>query len=81
MKANPQTLKDPRLARESALLLANDGYYKGADGKIGPVNADIWERYGRFLYSSKLLTGANGKPLNAEPDWSQFFTNDYLPGR
>ena len=81
VKANPQTLKDPKLARESALLLANDGYYKGADGKIGPVDATTWQRYGRFLYSSKLLTGASGKPLKVEPDWSQFFTNDYLPVR
>ncbi len=81
VKANPQTLKDPNLAEQSALMLARDGYYTGVDGKIGPVNADIWERYGRFLYSSKLLAGANGKPLNAEPDWSQFFTNDYLPGQ
>ncbi len=79
-KANPQTIKDARLAKQSALLLADDDYYKGAGGKIGPVDPAIWERYGSFLYSSKLLTGENGKALASEPDWSKFYTNDYLPG-
>jgi ABC-type nitrate/sulfonate/bicarbonate transport system substrate-binding protein len=81
VKANPQTIKDPKLAEQSALLLARDGYYKGTDGKIGPVDAAIWSDYGRFLYSSKLLTGADGKPLTSEPNWANFFTNDYLPSR
>ena len=80
VKANPQTIKDAKLARESAVLLASDGYYKGAGGKIGPVDPEIWEKYGSFLYSSKLVTGENGKPLASEPDWSKFYTNDYLPG-
>ena len=80
VKANPQTIKDAKLAQQSALMLAGDGYYKGAGGKIGPVDAAIWKQYGSFLYSSKLLTGADGKPLTSEPDWNSFYTNDYLPG-
>ena len=79
VKANPQTIKDAKLARQSALMLAGDGYYKGVDGKIGPVDEAIWKKYGSFLYSSKLLTGDDGKPLASEPDWNNFFTNDYLP--
>ena len=61
-------------------MLARDGYYKGVDGKIGPVDPAIWTKYGNFLYSSKLLTGADGKPLPSEPNWSSFYSNDYLPG-
>jgi len=80
VKANPQTIKDAKLAQQSALMLAGDGYYEGAGGKIGPVDAAIWNKYGSFLYSSKLLTGADGKPLASEPDWGSFFSNDYLPG-
>ena len=80
VKANPQTIKDAKLAQQSALMLAGDGYYEGAGGKIGPVDAAIWKKYGSFLYSSKLLTGADGKPLTNEPDWNGFYTNDYLPG-
>ena len=60
-------------------MLTEDDYYKGVDGKIGPVDAAIWKKYGSFLYSSKLLTGDDGKPLASEPDWNNFFTNDYLP--
>jgi len=80
VKANPQTIKDAKLAEQSALMLARGGYYKGVNGKIGPVDAAIWNKYGNFLYSSKLLTGADGKPLASEPDWGSFFSNDYLPG-
>ena len=79
VKANPQTIKDAKLAEQSALMLARDGYYKGVDGKVGPVDAAIWKKYGSFLYSSKLLTGTDGKPLTSEPSWNSFFTNDYLP--
>jgi ABC-type nitrate/sulfonate/bicarbonate transport system substrate-binding protein len=79
VKANPQTIKDTKLAEQSAVMLAGDGYYEGLDGKIGPVDAAIWNKYGSFLYSSKLLTGDDGKPLASEPDWNSFFTNDYLP--
>lgn len=79
VKANPQTIKDAKLAEQSALMLADDGYYTGADGKVGPVDSEIWKNYGSFLYSSKLLTGADGKPLSSEPDWNSFYTNAYLP--
>ena len=80
VKANPQAIKDAELAQQSALLLAADGYYKGAGGEIGPVDPAIWNDYGSFLYRSKLLTGADGKPLTSEPDWGSFYTNEYLPG-
>ncbi len=78
LKANPQTLKDPQLVRESAKLLAAGRYYQGASDAIGPVDESVWNNYGNFLYDSKLLTGKDGKPLTARPNWSTFFTNDYL---
>ncbi|MFD6108227.1 ABC transporter permease, partial [Nocardia salmonicida] len=31
-----------------------------------------------FLYRGGLLTGSDGKPLTTEPDWSTYFTNEYL---
>ncbi len=78
LKANPQTLKNPQLVRESAKMLAAGRYYQGASGAIGPVDERVWNNYGNFLYDSKLLTGKDGKPLTARPNWSTFFTNDYL---
>jgi ABC-type nitrate/sulfonate/bicarbonate transport system substrate-binding protein len=80
VEENPQTLKDPKLVQASAQVLADEGYYKGSSGSIGPVDAAIWNDYGNFLYSQKLLTGENGKPLTAKPDWTDYYTNDYLPG-
>ncbi len=38
-----------------------------------------WQGYSGFLYDNKLLTGADGKPLTAPPDYAALFTNDYLP--
>lgn len=77
--ANPQTLKNPELVRQSAKELSDGGFYTGKSGEVGPVEKSVWENYGRFLYGSGLLTGPNGKPLSAEPNWSDYFTNEYLP--
>lgn len=77
--ANPQALKNPELVRESARKLAADGYYRQGDVPLGEVDPEVWEKYGSFLFGAKLLTGKDGKPLAAEPDWSQYWTNDYLP--
>jgi ABC-type nitrate/sulfonate/bicarbonate transport system substrate-binding protein len=77
--ANPQALKDPELVQQSAQILADQGYYKDAAGKIGPVDPKVWQSYGGFLYNSKLLAGKGGKPLTTPPDWSTYYTNDYLP--
>lgn len=79
--ANRQALKNPELVRDSARMLAADGYYRGADGSIGRIDPGIWERYGSFLYGSGLLTDSGGKRLSAEPDWSAYWTNDYLNGK
>ena len=79
VKANPQTLKNPRVVSESARELADGGYY-GESGALGRVNPTVWENYGRFLYREGLLSGPDGKPLTNEPNWADYFTNDYLPG-
>ena len=59
-------------------------YAQTLDGRIaqavGPQTLDRWTAYSSFLYREGLLTGANGKPLTAPPDYSKLFTNDFLPG-
>ncbi len=78
IKANPQAFKNPKVVEQSAELLAKDGYY-GDAGSIGEVDGQVWTNYGKFLFGNKLLVGANGKPLSAQPDWSTYWTNAYLP--
>lgn len=75
--ANPGAFNDEELVIESQRMLA-DKYMKDADGRVGGQTLDRWAGNSRFLYRSGLLTGPDGAPLTAEPDWSTYFTNEYL---
>ena len=79
VRANPGTFKNPQVVTDSQELLASGGFMTTSDGKVGTQNADRWQNYGRFLYSNRLLTGRDGKPLTTEPNWADFWTNEYLP--
>ena len=79
LAANPQTLKNPEIVKQSADLLAKDGYYVDAAGAIGNIDGTLVATFYDFLYDNQLLTDADGKPLTTRPDWAQAYTNDYLP--
>jgi ABC-type nitrate/sulfonate/bicarbonate transport system substrate-binding protein len=76
--ANPSALKNPELVTQSEELLAKD-YRKDAQGRIGFQDPTVWKNYGEFLYSNGLLTDGDGKKLATEPDWTTYYSNDYLP--
>ncbi|MDO8185312.1 ABC transporter substrate-binding protein [Conexibacter sp. JD483] len=80
LAANRQALKDPALVEQSQQLLTDGGYFADDTTQIGVQDGEVWRRYGEFLYSNGLLADGDGKKLTAEPDWSAYFTNDYLPG-
>ncbi|CAB4613129.1 MAG: ABC transporter permease [Actinobacteria bacterium] len=77
--ANKSVLKNPAVIEKSAQLLADDGYLKNKDGKFGVINGEEWAKFGDFLFDNKLLTGKDGKTLTQKPDWSTFYTNDFVP--
>lgn len=77
--ANPGAFKNPKLVTESQKLLAEGGYLKTADGKVGVQSAEQWRTYGRFLFANGLLTDGNGRKLTREPNWDDHFTNSLLP--
>jgi ABC-type nitrate/sulfonate/bicarbonate transport system substrate-binding protein len=79
VKSNPDVLKDPTLVDKSAKTLASDGYFGTSSTPLGKIDAAVWKAYGGFLFSNGLLTGPDGKPLATEPDWSAYYTNEYLP--
>ncbi len=79
LDANKQALKDPELVEQSQQLLVDGGYVADDTAQIGVQDGEVWRRYGEFLYSNGLLADGDGKKLTAEPDWSTYFTNDYLP--
>ncbi|MFD6388556.1 ABC transporter substrate-binding protein [Nocardia sp. NPDC055029] len=75
--ANPGAFTDEKLVFESQRMLAEQ-FMKNAAGKVGLQTVEQWSANSGFLYRGGLLTGPDGKPLTTEPDWSTYFTNEYL---
>ncbi|KAA0022442.1 ABC transporter substrate-binding protein [Antrihabitans cavernicola] len=75
--ANSGAFTDEALVRESQQMLA-DKYMKDANGKVGTQTLQQWTGYSRLLYQHGLLVDQSGKKLTTEPDWSTYFTDDYL---
>ncbi|MFC4377680.1 ABC transporter substrate-binding protein [Nocardia halotolerans] len=75
--ANPGAFTDEALVFESQRMLAEQ-FMTDAEGKVGTQTVEQWSANSSFLYRSGLLTGPDGKPLTTEPDWSTYFTNEYL---
>ena len=75
--ANPGTFTDEDLVFESQQMLAAE-YMKDATGRGRTQNLENWTGYSGFLFESGVLAGQNGEPLTQKPDWSEYFTNEYL---
>lgn len=75
--ANPGAFTDEGLVVESQRMLAAD-YMLDDRGRVGTQTLETWSGYSRFLYEAGVLTGPDGGPLTSEPDWSTYFTDDYL---
>lgn len=70
---------NPDLPLASQRYLDEGGYLVDADGRFGQQTLERWTGYSRFLYEQGLLTGPDGKPLAAPPDYAALFTDDFLP--
>ncbi|NMN98848.1 ABC transporter substrate-binding protein [Antrihabitans stalactiti] len=80
LDANPGAFTDEALVRESQKMLA-EKYMKDSTGRVGNQTLDQWTGYSRFLFQRGVLTDGSGKALTTEPDWSTYFTNEYLSGQ
>lgn len=76
--ANPDTLSTAtELVHRSADLMATE--YFVSDGRpVGAADPHMWEEFGSFLFDHGFLVDSSGKVLSEEPDWSEYFTNEYL---
>ncbi|WP_432278691.1 ABC transporter substrate-binding protein [Nocardia carnea] len=79
LAANPGAFADESLVFESQRMLA-DQFMKDPTGRVGTQTREQWAASSGFLWEKGLLTGPDGAPLAAEPDWSTYFTDDYLAG-
>jgi len=75
--ANPGVFSDERLVFESQQMLA-DNYMKDDTGAVGAQNIEKWSSYSKFLYDNGVLVDEGGNTLTSEPDWSTYFTDEYL---
>lgn len=75
--ANPGAFTDEDLVRDSQRMLAAD-FMKDANGVVGTQNLETWSGYSGFLFDNGLLAGPDGKTLTQQPNWSEYFTNEYL---
>jgi ABC-type nitrate/sulfonate/bicarbonate transport system substrate-binding protein len=70
---------NPALPLDSANYLAAQKLYLDPDGGVGPETLATWNAYSGYLYSLGVLAGPDGKPLAVRPDFSTYFTNQFLP--
>ncbi|MGX1702990.1 ABC transporter substrate-binding protein [Microbacterium sp. NPDC055357] len=78
IEANSDTLgAAEELVTRSATLLAEE--YFVADGvAIGEAVPQKWEDFGAFLIAHGVLTDAAGAVVTEAPDWSEYYSTDYL---
>jgi ABC-type nitrate/sulfonate/bicarbonate transport system substrate-binding protein len=70
---------NPTLPLASQEFLAEGGFLKDENGKVGRQTLEKWRGYSGFLYDQGLLAGPDGKPLATPPDYAKLFSNDFLP--
>lgn len=76
--ANSDVLTDRSLIRASLQALIDGHYLRSADGVIGTLVPEKVEAIGQYLFTAGILHDGNGAVLTDKPDFSTYFSNDYL---
>lgn len=77
--ANSDVLTDRKLIRASLQALIDGHYLQNADGAIGTIDPAKIDAIGQYLFAAGILKDGNGGVLADKPDFSTYFSNDYLP--
>jgi ABC-type nitrate/sulfonate/bicarbonate transport system substrate-binding protein len=75
--ANPGAFTEPELVSRSARMLSAQ-YLRDGSGQVGTQTLAQWSGFSGFLFDAGALVGPDGKPLPARPDFSTWFTDQYL---
>lgn len=76
--ANADSLLDRDFVRASLQALVDGHYLQTEDGTIGTIDPGKMEAMGGFLFEAGLLKDGNGAAVVETPDFSAYFTNDFL---
>lgn len=71
-------LTNPDLVRASMEALVNGGYLQDPGEPVGLIDATMFANITGFLFEAGIMRGEDGRPLDAMPDVSSWFTNEYL---
>jgi ABC-type nitrate/sulfonate/bicarbonate transport system substrate-binding protein len=74
---NPGVFNLEELVFRSQELMA-DEYFVDDEGRWGTIDPDRFAGYSGFLYEAGIITGEDGRPLTAQPDWSEFVDPGHL---
>jgi ABC-type nitrate/sulfonate/bicarbonate transport system substrate-binding protein len=77
MDANPGVFTEPELVTRSQQMLSAR-YLRDASGKVGGQTLEKWSGFSGWVFDSGALTGPDGKTLTQRPDFSTWFTDQYL---
>jgi ABC-type nitrate/sulfonate/bicarbonate transport system substrate-binding protein len=78
--ANPGAFTEPELVTRSQHMLA-DRFLRDGNGRVGTQTPQVWAGYSGWVFDSGVLTGPDGAPLTQRPDFTTWFTDDYLVPR
>lgn len=79
VEANPDTLgESEELVRRSIEVLSQDGLWVADGVTTGWANPQIWADYGQFLVDNRVLMDASGQPVIEVPDWTRYYTNEFV---
>ncbi|MDF2981431.1 MAG: transporter ATP-binding protein [Devosia sp.] len=76
--ANSDVLTDRKLIRASLQALIDGHYLQSADGAIGAMAPAKMEAIGQYLFAAGILHDGSGVALAEKPDFSTYFSNEYL---
>jgi len=76
---NPGVFATAELPVASAIALAEGRFLVDENGTVGTQTLERWQGYGQFLFDAGLLVDDSGSPMSEPPDFSSYFTNDFLP--
>lgn len=74
---NPTAVEKAPATKSSEVMAKH--FLAGPGGQVGVQTAAMWNNFGRFLYKAGVFVDSQGHKLSSEPDWSQYWTNQYLP--
>ncbi|MBJ8348083.1 ABC transporter substrate-binding protein [Antrihabitans sp. YC2-6] len=77
LDANPDMKDDSERITLSQRNLA-EKYMLDSSGQVGTQTLEQWTGFSRFLFQNGVLVDEAGNTLTSEPDWSTYFTNEYL---